>query len=648
MGIMSRFNPAPIVFCLCLWGSMLPASGQEVEKKPFHAPQEVLVKFKAGTDEAEKSAIRDELGATLIRAVRRSGLEHWRLPETVTAENALDFLKNQPAVEHVEVNYLFSPQVHPDDPAFHNLWFLENTGLTVQGSSGRPGADISAPEAWEMETGDPALIIAVIDSGVAFDHPDLIDNIWNNPGEIPDNGIDDDANGYVDDTHGWDFFNNRNDPTDYSRDLAGDGHGTHVAGIIAASGNNGIGVTGVMWQAAIMPLQIFNLFETSSVQKASARNSDIISAIEYAVENGAKIINCSFAGSSFSQFLYDAFEYAHQQGVLAVAAAGNGPRNNDEVPTYPANYDLPNILSVAATDNGDNLAPYSNYGAKTVDVAAPGGNSFANIYSTTPPQRETLFFENFEFGDGLWEKGAVHENWSLADDAQFESTVIRDSAGNYSDNENAWIKTRFPVNVRDYRGLHIEFLARYSLERDYDFLFVEGSNDGVNFPANSPVTGFVTGFSNGISRVLGWGSNTAAGDSLYLRFRLVSDGSTNYDGVFLDDIRLTGIQWEFDGDEYEFKSGTSMAAPVVSGIAGLVWSNRPDLTHLEVRDIILNSVEEMDNLSNRVVSGGRVDAARALEMASGEISADPAPSVVSSGGGGGGGGGGCFIDDLGA
>jgi len=406
-------------------------------------------------------------------------------------------------VEYAEPNILYKPQSLPNDPNFNKLWFLRNTGQTVNGKIGLAGADISAVKAWDLETGDHEIVIAVIDTGVAYDHPDLINNVWTNKNEMVNNGIDDDNNGYIDDVNGWDFVNNDNNPSDYSSDLYGDGHGTHVAGTIAAQGNNGIGICGVMWRAQIMPLQIFDLFKKNSFEDAFIQLVNIIFAIEYAVDNGAKIINCSFGGTSYSPFHYDIINYAHQKGVLLVIAAGNYSNNIDTIPFYPASYNLPNIISVAATNENDGLSSYSNYGLQSVDVSAPGGsinNYKGNIYSTTPPERVTRFYDDFENGGAKWFTSGIYEPWSIGYDPIFGSKTAQDSAGFYHINESSYLKTANPINANNCRGFHFQYLIDYSLENGYDFLFFEVSIDGLNYET----VFYFTGFSNGIVPVEQW------------------------------------------------------------------------------------------------------------------------------------------------
>lgn len=478
----------------------------------------------------------------------------------------------------------------------------------MNGTNCKAGADICATEAWDYETGSSSIVIAVIDSGVAYDHPDLNANTWTNGDETPGNGTDDDDNGYIDDVHGWDFVNEDNNPSDYSRDLYGDGHGTHVAGIIAAQGNNGAGISGVMQNASIMPLQIFDLFQAGSFLEGIIQAINIILAIEYAADNGAKVINCSFGGSGYSQFQYDAIEYANQKGVLIVAAAGNETNNNDTNPTYPAGYNLPNIISVAATEEVDELASYSNYGVLSVDVAAPGGSAAVpNIYSTTPPERVILFQDDFESGGNKWVTGGIYESWSIAYDSFFGSNVVKDSFGLYHENEYSYLETAEQIDAENCRGLYLELKIDYSLEDNYDFLYIQGSTDGVNYETGY----YATGDSGGVNQFRDWEGELELG-KFYLRFLLTTDYLLNYDGVYLDDILLTGIPWEFKGNEYDFKSGTSMAAPVVSGIAGLIWSHKPNLTHLEVKNAILQSVDSLNSLQGKVLTGGRVNAYTSL------------------------------------
>jgi len=278
-----------------------------------------------------------------------------------TTDQVTAALVKADAVEFVEPNYVLRHFRVPNDAAFGRLWGLQNTGQL----GGKVGADIGAPAAWDLTTGGD-VTVAVVDTGVDYNHADLNRNIWRNPGEPP-NGVDDDGNGFVDDVYGADFTNDDSDPLDDSS------HGTHVAGIIGAEGNNGIGGVGVDWQVRLIALKFLD-------KNGEGNTADAAEAIDYAVKGGARVINASWGGPAFSFALFKAIRNAGNQGVLVVAAAGNEGSNSDSQPEYPASYDLPNVISVAATDAGDGLVDFSNYGAGQVDLGAPGDE----IYSTVP------------------------------------------------------------------------------------------------------------------------------------------------------------------------------------------------------------------------------------------------------------------------
>ncbi|MCB0319623.1 MAG: S8 family serine peptidase [Bdellovibrionales bacterium] len=233
---------------------------------------------------------------------------------------------------------------------------------------------MSLQSAWDIERGSQRVVVAVLDTGVDSQHPDLVGNIWENTSEIPGNGQDDDQNGYVDDIMGYDFFNGDGDSFDDN------GHGTHVAGIIGAHGNNRIGSSGVNWQTRIMPLKFLGA-------DGSGNTSNAIQAIHYAIDNGADILNLSFGGPQASEGLYQAIYRASQNGVLVIAAAGNKGQNIDLYPEYPASFPLENIISVAALDKDSNLSWFSNYGSASVDIAAPG----MEIVSTIPDGKYASF-----------------------------------------------------------------------------------------------------------------------------------------------------------------------------------------------------------------------------------------------------------------
>ena len=296
-------------------------------------------------------------------------------------------------MEHAEPNYVVSADIAPpDDTDFNRLWGLHNTGQNVNGTNGTNDADIDALEVWDVTTGSSDVVVAVIDSGVDINHPDLQNNIWVNTGEIADNLIDDDGNGYVDDVNGWDFLIDDKDPRDSH------GHGTHVAGTIAAVSDNNRGVTGVSWSAKIMALRFLDAWGLGSTANA-------IEAIEYANSMGADIINNSWGGGGYNQALKDAIDAS---SALVVCAAGNNGRNNDSIPHYPSSYTSTNIIAVAATNQNDQLAGFSNYGNVSVDVGAPG----VNIYSTAPG-RATLWQDKFDDGNiNGWTTGGTNNTWN--------------------------------------------------------------------------------------------------------------------------------------------------------------------------------------------------------------------------------------------
>lgn len=272
----------------------------------------------------------------------------------------------------IEPDLLVAAQWLSNDPRLLSQWALNNVGQTA----GTPDADIDAPEAWEITTGSHDVVVGVIDTGIDLTHPDLAANIWRNPAEIPGNGIDDDHNGFIDDVHGWDFYDNDNDPTD------GHGHGTHVAGTIGAVGNNARGISGVSQQVGLLPLKFLG-------DHGFGSTSGAIAAINYATmlrtEAGVNIVatNNSYSGCTNSALLIDAIARGGEAGISFVAAAGNAGGDNDLVPRFPSCCELPAVISVAATDHNDTLASFSNYGGVSVDLAAPG----VMITSTLPGGR---------------------------------------------------------------------------------------------------------------------------------------------------------------------------------------------------------------------------------------------------------------------
>lgn len=344
--------------------------------EPRFVPGEILVKPRASVPERALENLNRQNNARVVERLPGIGVSVVDLPADLPVQAAVRRYESSQDVQYAEPNFLLYPEAEPNDPAYDKLYGLNNTGQT----GGTRDADIDAPEAWNTITGSEATVVAVIDTGVQTGHPDLQSNLWTNPGEIPGNGKDEgNENNLADDVHGWDFCHGDKSVYDSATD---DSHGTHVAGTIAAQEDNAAGITGVSWDAQIMSVKFLDESVPDTTKSDCNKTSGAVKAIDYAIDNGAKISNNSWGGGH-TETLADAIQKADDAGQLFVASAGNDGENNDVTDNYPADYPNDNIISVAATNDQDALAGFSNFGAQSVDLGAPG----VGIYSTVPVGR---------------------------------------------------------------------------------------------------------------------------------------------------------------------------------------------------------------------------------------------------------------------
>ncbi|MDP2181609.1 MAG: S8 family serine peptidase [Actinomycetota bacterium] len=564
----------------------------------------LIVRFKDARISGKASAaVHARAGGRAARKIRGlAGAEVVELPEGATLAEAVAAYERQPEVAFVQPNYISHIAAIPNDTYFTDLWGLHNTGQ----SDGTTDADIDAPEAWDITTGSSDIVVAVIDTGVDYNHPDLADNMWRNPGETAGNGIDDDLNGYVDDIYGYDFVNEDGNPMDDH------GHGTHVSGTVGATGNNATGVTGVNWDVSIMAIK-------AGDRQGGFTSADEIEAVNYARAMGADVVNCSWGGSAEDLLLRSAISSA---GMTFACAAGNLGRNADTYPFYPAAFNLGNIISVAATDRNDVRASYSNYGVTSVDVAAPGSSIYSTVrqvvYGTTP--QALLFSDSMSTLSNWWAPTpGLGTPWTTTT-TSYVSPPRSASHMGYLNGEVADL-----ILIPEFDLTNSGALLRFNLWIDMS----EGpdpnslADDDIILlwvwdPSNPAGYEWVpyyyfTGNSGGwvpIEILLNdFGSLNGVSIAFQLRG---ANASLPGQGVRIDDVQIYSTASSGWQSVYGYSSGTSMATPHVAGLAALMLARNPSLTTAQIRSIIFGTVDKKAGLTGAIATGGRVNAYKAV------------------------------------
>ena len=596
---------------------LLVAAGTAGAAKPPAPPQpaptnEVIVRFHHGAPAATRAAARQSVGATSARRLLLADTQVLRLKDR-SGRAAARALERLGAVRWAEPNLpVEGGSAAPNDPDFRELWGLENTGQIVEGGAGVAGVDVNALQAWDTTRGAGS-VVAVVDSGVAADHPDIGSNIWTNPGETPGNGLDDDGNGFVDDAHGWDFWDSDNDPDDFH------GHGSHIAGTIAATANNQTGIAGVAPQAKVMPVRVLN-------EDNRGRTSDVVNGIVYAALNGADVINVSIGTEPIPdnpapEAERDALDIAAATDTLVVVAAMNDSKDNDtgHTPTWPCNFTHANLICVAALDSDGALSDFSNYGSASVDVGAPG----RSIWSLSPQWARLVppGLDDFEtdiagrwFGNGTWSRTNVFAfsgAYSLTDS----------EGGDYTNDTTRWIASSYGADLTGRQGCRINYALRGKV-LDGD-LFASGSidqsgTDRVSRAESLDTHGQWETFSDGISVIDG-------DPNAHALFEVWSDPAGTADGVYVDDVRFVCRSSDYDAETYYFNYGTSMATPHVSGIGALVRAAVPEASAAQVAEAVREGAVPLPSLAGKTVTGGRADAPATIAAARRLVGTPPPP-----------------------
>jgi subtilisin family serine protease len=603
--------------------------------------KDVIVQWARGAGRVDKAEARNDANVTAEHGLGDPLFQLVGVEPGQSIGGAIDSLAASPAVALAEPDGFSIPNVIPNDPLFEQLWGLRNLGLGINGFSGAvSGDDIDALGAWERTVGTPSTVVADLDTGYRFEHPDLESVVWTNPGEIAGNGIDDDGDGIVDDVHGADFVGPSADaepavdgnPTD--EDLVSGGHGVHTAGTIGAAGNNGLGITGVAQDVRIMPLRVCS--RSPSAGESRCPISSQIAAINYAGAKGARVANMSLGGLGFSQGEINAF--AANPQTLFVISAGNDAEDHDSVPHYPCDYTpqaeasppvpsaIDNIICVAATDQADGLASFSDWGATSVDLGAPGTETLSTYPYVTPLE------DRFTVNDftSKWVATGTDGGFERTNESPLTSFGMTDTAGPPTAN-TVRETTSAPIAIPPNGGCKLNQTRRVSLAAGDAYRYSVFLN-GVEKTGSSPASSAEPGLER---RFLELPASFDGGGEVNVRFRFKAGSAPAAgSGVWLDDISIVCVQDVGQADGYGFLQGTSMAAPHVTGAAALLFSRAPTASVTEVRDALLDGVDEVPSLVTKTTSQGRLDVSKAMDVLEGieppdEVAPDP-PELTST------------------
>ncbi|HEX7126289.1 MAG TPA: S8 family peptidase [Thermodesulfobacteriota bacterium] len=581
---------------LGLAGALLVVGGAQASTPPLdlarglYVPGEILVRFRPGTDSQMRAHVVGSRGDQVLREVGRSGVVRVKLAPGQTVAAALDAYQRDPDVAYVQPNYRYRAFAVPNDPQYGQLWGLRNTGQSIAGGSyasnnpGVAGRDMGAEAAWDLETDCSSVVVAVLDTGVNYDHEDLAPNMWNG---LPN--------------HGDDFIDGDGDPMDEH------GHGTHVAGTIGAVGNNGIGTTGVCWRVQLMAVRVLDA-------AGSGTTASIAAGIDFAVTEGAKVINLSLGGPSSDAVLSSAILRARDEGVVVVAAAGNEGSNNNTSPRYPCNFAHDNIVCVAALDQAYGLASFSNYGSTTVDVGAPG----TNILSTWSGIVQT-FVDDFNTGGVLDWTAAPVGGWAYASKplgAPGGGSVTMPMLLNpsmwpdvvYGNNRDDRVYKTFDLAGVDAATVSFAFFA--DTEPGADFFRVAYSPAGGDPFAGGTLLESIDGSTDNFSDFREYDIADCVTATCTIGFQLLTDSAGQDLGVGIFEFGINTLQ--LDTARYEVVNGTSMAAPHVSGLAALLFAYNPEYGYLDVVESIKNGGTPVAVLTDRTTTGRAANAMGSL------------------------------------
>jgi subtilisin family serine protease len=578
---------APVLVAAALAPHAAAAPAFAFDSSPSYVPGEVLVKFKPQASANAAAAAVASKGHSVLRSLGGRAVKQVKTAPGQAVEEAIAAYEADPSVEYAQPNYVYRLTALPNDPSFGQLWGFRNTHQTISPASypynnpGTSGADARMERAWNVRTDCSTVTVAVIDSGVNHHHDDLEANMWNGGGSYPN--------------HGWDFVGNDADPMDEH------GHGTHVAGTIGAVANNGVGVAGVCWSASIMAVRVMDADGTGT-------SAWISGGIDFAVANGAKVINMSLGGEGFDSLINDAITDAQQADVAVIVAAGNEGNNIDLVgTTYPCAFTHPNLLCVAALDQAFALATFSNYGATHVDVGAPG----TNIKSAWYMEQETI-------SDALtsgWSFSPATGGWG------YSTLATNIGPVHFLVSTPGFPNGTYPNNftVRAYKTFDLSNAAivtvSFAAFANVAFGDLVGARCSKDVPTADPYSGpGVTmldengAYWNGESMTLD--ATGCAGGPASVGFSLRSDpwGAGNGIGIALFSI----TKQTPSNSGYNTIVGTSMATPLAAGVATLLRAQNPLYTAVDVVEAIKASGRPVTALAGKTKSGRAVDAAAAV------------------------------------